>query len=477
MYARHLSYVPLVFLYALTVVVQDSAAAESFSVGADASRWNATSRLSYLDENDRELSLKDVLAPIRSEAFKPVSADMVNFGLRRAASWFRFTVTNPRQERVTLYVEVNNARIKRADFYAPGLPETALHQQSGTVLRFGDRTMPYRNPVFQLALDPGQEQTVYLRVYHRGSYRFKVLVWEYGAFISQHTLQTGLYGTFYGSLAIMFVYNMVLFVLFRDRSFFLLSTIILSVGLYMAVYQRLDAQFLWPDNPNIPGSRLNVLIGLGLCAGFFFSRDFLGTAGNAPMCDRVFRIYGVLSLFLCLDLVIGGLWSDWLMQGIGGTAPIVLMVGAVVRLRQGHRYAWGYIIIWGTMFATMIAFALLGAGVLPQHFLIEHGPKLAFPLGLALNSIGIWQRFRELQDQHTANLEVQVAERTHELSEALENVKTLHGLIPICSACKSVRNDEGFWIRVETYVRDNSEADFTHGICPECAMRLYNRKI
>ena len=127
--------------------------------------------------------------------------------------------------------------------------------------------------------------------------------------------------------------------------------------------------------------------------------------------------------------------------------------------------------------ASMIAFALLGAGLLPQNILIEHGPKVAFPLALSLISIGIWQRFRELQDKHMANLESEVAERTKELSEALENVKTLHGLIPICSACKNIRDDKGFWIRVETYIQHNSDADFTHGICPDCAMRLYNRKI
>ncbi len=55
-----------------------------------------------------------------------------------------------------------------------------------------------------------------------------------------------------------------------------------------------------------------------------------------------------------------------------------------------------------------------------------------------------------------------------QLEEALENVKTLRGLIPICAHCKKVRNDNGFWEQVETYVQQRSEALFSHGICPDC---------
>jgi PAS domain S-box-containing protein len=60
-----------------------------------------------------------------------------------------------------------------------------------------------------------------------------------------------------------------------------------------------------------------------------------------------------------------------------------------------------------------------------------------------------------------------------ELKEALLNVKTLRGLIPICAGCKKIRNDRGYWQQVEDYMRDHSEAEFSHGFCGECARRLY----
>jgi len=60
-----------------------------------------------------------------------------------------------------------------------------------------------------------------------------------------------------------------------------------------------------------------------------------------------------------------------------------------------------------------------------------------------------------------------------ELREALAQVKRLRGLFPICSGCKRIRDDEGYWNQIEVYISEHSEAEFSHGICPECIERLY----
>ena len=59
------------------------------------------------------------------------------------------------------------------------------------------------------------------------------------------------------------------------------------------------------------------------------------------------------------------------------------------------------------------------------------------------------------------------------LEEALQNVKTLTGFLPICANCKKIRDDEGYWQQIEEYIINHSEADFTHGICNECVEKLY----
>ena len=70
-------------------------------------------------------------------------------------------------------------------------------------------------------------------------------------------------------------------------------------------------------------------------------------------------------------------------------------------------------------------------------------------------------------------LEKRVKEKTHELQEAFDNIKTLKGLVPICAKCKKIRDDQGYWNHLESYIEKHSDAQFSHGICNDCASELY----
>jgi hypothetical protein len=59
------------------------------------------------------------------------------------------------------------------------------------------------------------------------------------------------------------------------------------------------------------------------------------------------------------------------------------------------------------------------------------------------------------------------------LNKALNEVKVLRGLVPICAKCKQIRDDQGYWRQIEEYLREHSEAEFSHGLCPKCAHELY----
>jgi DNA-binding response OmpR family regulator len=69
-------------------------------------------------------------------------------------------------------------------------------------------------------------------------------------------------------------------------------------------------------------------------------------------------------------------------------------------------------------------------------------------------------------------LQAELAARVKELELALANVKLLQGLLPICCYCKKIRNDQNYWQQVDSYIADHSEAQFTHGICPECREKI-----
>lgn len=59
------------------------------------------------------------------------------------------------------------------------------------------------------------------------------------------------------------------------------------------------------------------------------------------------------------------------------------------------------------------------------------------------------------------------------LQDALSKIRTLQGIIPICASCKRIRDDKGYWKQLESYIKEHSKVDFSHGICPECSKKLY----
>jgi signal transduction histidine kinase len=109
----------------------------------------------------------------------------------------------------------------------------------------------------------------------------------------------------------------------------------------------------------------------------------------------------------------------------------------------------------------LMAFTL-GMVFLLSAYVVRHGMRIAAQRRSAVADL------RRYQEQ----LEELVTERTGDLEKALAEVKRLSGLLPICAACKKIKNGDS-WQQIEVYIRDHSDADFSHGICPECVRILY----
>lgn len=110
---------------------------------------------------------------------------------------------------------------------------------------------------------------------------------------------------------------------------------------------------------------------------------------------------------------------------------------------------------------------------------LQEGQLLRLPLLLIMAIFyGVTtERVRRVNDEKAGLLDY-IAERKRaeeererlikELREAMANIKTLRGFLPICAHCKNIRDDKGYWLSVEEYVRVHTEVDFSHGICPRC---------
>jgi PAS domain S-box-containing protein len=85
--------------------------------------------------------------------------------------------------------------------------------------------------------------------------------------------------------------------------------------------------------------------------------------------------------------------------------------------------------------------------------------------------IGIVQSFQDITDRRL--IEDANKNLIKKLQNAFDEVNTLSGLLPICFSCKNIRDDKGYWNKIESYIRSHSKVEFSHGICPDCAQELY----
>jgi integral membrane sensor domain MASE1 len=135
-------------------------------------------------------------------------------------------------------------------------------------------------------------------------------------------------------------------------------------------------------------------------------------------------------------------------------------------------------VIHAQEFAFVLSVMTLGLATLVSHVRASQADLEVANVELRRRADALAESNRELlvakAEVVTLNkdLEQRVRERTHELQDALVQVKQLHGLLPICAWCKRVRDDHDYWHSVEEYISDRTDAQFSHGICPDCEMDL-----
>jgi hypothetical protein len=173
----------------------------------------------------------------------------------------------------------------------------------------------------------------------------------------------------------------------------------------------------------------------------------------------------------------------------------LLFFGGILLYMLGDGGAGGSMILWMPTFP-LTAFFLLGsaeglvwtgalfsgaAGLLwiAPRWLPVHPYESQFSLRFAASFLVVslfayW--FEQLRQHYKERMEAEQRRLLDEraaLQEALSKVRQLSGMLPICAACKKVRDDQGYWTQIEAYIRDHSDAEFSHSLCPDCGDRLY----
>lgn len=426
----------------------------------------------YLVDKTGTLTIDDVRALDNKGDFTPSDGNRVNFGYSKFDHWFRITVTGA-DAGGWMALELSNPRLGEVTLYAVDQNGVARSASTGVRRPFWHRELPGLSPAFPVEVIANEAKTYYLCVKNYGALRFDLRLWS----LSEHNrhanfvMATALLVA--GALMVLALYNLCIFVHLRQPGYLWIGLFLVSCTIWQMAASGTANMFLWPDS-TVWSRHALLLTGVTtLFIGTCMSNVLLDTSRFAPRIGRLNVVIGLITLACALLTLLNSRVALYATLFGGLVIPVTMAGLALYTMRLGSRAGQSFLYSWGLVLIGCVINSLLGPGYLPANWFTLHFMDFAL-LGACLGwSFALTGRLKVHEREQRRMLEQRVEERTAELQSALDAVKTLHGLLPICSCCKKIRDDHGYWQHVETYLQEHTDADFSHGICPDCAHTHY----
>ncbi len=386
--------------------------------------------LDYLEDPQGTLSLDQVRSAEYEKKFKRGAQDVLNFGMTDSVYWLRLRVRNDAPITTKWRLELNRPSMNTVVLYLPTEDNSQYNEKkTGYIYPFSTRDVQEESFVFRLPLPPHSEQVIYLRVRDQVM-ELPLRIWETEAMEQYDQTSRLLIGLSFGALLIMLVYNLVLTIMVKDRSFVLYSFFQISVLLFLANVQAYAQHYLWPGQTYFNTFSIPLFVELSMISTLLFGATFLKIE-EAPKVWKLpsFILLGAMTLCILPTPFIGAKILEVILP-IGLVVLIYIPIMAVRAWLQGYKPARFYLLSWTVFFVAGFVVILERMGAFTIGQLI---PEQTLQLGaiyiVAFQSIALADRFN-LYKQETINAQAALMEKQQEtlklqnaLTETLESAR------------------------------------------------------
>ncbi|AJD47043.1 sensor histidine kinase [Isoalcanivorax pacificus W11-5] len=391
----------------------------------DAHSYYSTLALRWLDDTQDVLTPEQALARLLRGDGEQLDINYPTLGFRTGPQWFLLRLNNLSAQQDWL-LQASRPHLDYLDLYQLSPDGTLLsHYLIGDRVPFDSRPVPHRALVLPLTLSPG-ENLVLLRAQGRNVIEMPVAIMTPLALQQRDSRHQLRYGFYYGAMLIMCLFNLLIFVSMRDRSFLLYVLYLGTLGLNLFARDGLAYQWLWPQAPWWNHHSLPVLNLLSVVFSILFARSFLQLSRYRPQLDRVL-LFSALAIACMAPLALVH-FGFWIQASTALVLPwvIIIMLIAGSQARRGYRSARYFLLAFMTLAVGTSLYVLKVFQLLPGSWLLEQAMQLGATLEALLLSFALANRMTTLKEeneriQREANevLEQRVRERTRELNEAL----------------------------------------------------------
>ena len=390
--------------------------------------------VTYHHDTDAGLALDDAWRLAGTSAFAPLPHGDPAFGFQSGAFWIHARLVNHDPDQPRWLLVQTYPLSDRLDLYVRHADGRVLHQAGGDHLPFAHRAIRYRHPNFMLDLPLDEPVDILFRVESQSSMQVPLVLYTPAAFTELSRDAQFAIGAYYGILLALFFYNLVLWLVLRDASYFWYLFHIGAFGLVLFCLNGLGFEYLWPDNTWLADRSVPLSISLALIGMHQFARIFLGLGARWPAGNRVSMVaiaifigFGIASFFVPYRLITPAV-------SVAVLASIVWMaVVGMVALARGYAPARLFLLSWGMFLVGTAVYTLVAFGLIPKTFITEYGVQLGSALEMLFLSIALSYRYASLRNENerivneaNAELERKVAARTREVRSTLEQLEQAH---------------------------------------------------
>lgn len=428
----------------------------------------------WFREAGESLTPEQAAAILETQPAYGGDSEWLELGVMQAVVWLAIPITN-RTDEEDLVVEFRNPRMSHVDCYIPNDAGGYDVILNGTARPFDERPYHHPMPAFPFTLDQGETTTLLLRLDNVGDFRQRVWLFDAMAFANRMSTAYNSDMISIGFLIVLAIYHFLVFVSLREKGYFFLSLFVVTWMLFYMAGTGTGKMLIWGDFPWLD-LRANSIFNCFMNATFIlFTMTFLESRRYTPWLFRAGLVGCVIWMLQFVHISL----SDNLFRIEAGrylTLANIAFIAilAIQSIRKGSPRGWFFLFSWVYLLLGGVLLVLLGWYLVSAKWIM--GTPIVstlFTISILIWSFELTGRIKIRAREQRLILERQVKERTQELETALGEVKTLSGMLPICSACKNIRDDTGYWSSVESYVSEHTDAGFTHGICPGCIEKLY----
>jgi len=384
-------------------------------------------KVEFLEDKSRKMTVSDVL----SKDIEWTQSDDValNFGFTSSAYWFRFTVDNTLAETKEWYFSLLYPLLNYVEIYIPqagGFYPPPV--RGGTGYPFSTREIKDKDLVFLIKQPPGP-RTYLVRIATATSLNFEPILKSHNAYLAKINKVYPIFWLYYGAMLIMVIYNLVLFMIIREKSYVYLVLFILAYILFQFTLNGFSFQYLWPSAVWWANKCLPVFMCLSIVFITLFLRSFLNIKEMYPesIADKAtkYLVIGPALAWAVIALPVS--------YAVSIKVAIVLVIVMTIILTVSGAITIGYtrnsrfvVISCGFLFIGVLLYCFKTFGLLPVNVFTQWGVQVGSVLFVALLSVGLADRITSLKDElltSNANISVMLESISEETVDITEDIK------------------------------------------------------